>query len=109
MQKAPYRNGPFSNPNESYTVAAPLADGLPTGGGLGGMKRLQLQQSGSGLRNPTNPSSADNNTGIMPPKPTPSKVASPGPVGYEKPRPATFNQQLSSLTSPNFPRRRGQG
>jgi hypothetical protein len=109
MRKATNLLDPYKMRND-LTVSAPIMqDGMPTGGGLGGMKRLQLQQSDRGLRNSTNPSSTDNNTGIMPPKSRPAKVANPGPAGYEKPRPATFNQQLSTLTSPNFPRRRGQG
>ena len=80
--------------NSDMTVSAPIMkDDLPTGGGLGGIKRLQLQQRGQGSSK-TMISSA------------PAKVA---PAGYEQPKPMNFNQRLSTLSSPNFPRRRGQG
>lgn len=81
---------------------------LPDAGGLSGVKRMQMYQAGVGR--PNGPGRVGTgNTGIVPPKPTPTKVVSPGPVGYEQPRPASFNQRLSTLSTPNFPRRRGQG
>lgn len=82
-------------------------DPFPDAGGLSGVKRLQMQQGDRGPYRPSRP--GQGNTGIVPPKPTPTKVANPGPAGYEQPRPATFNQRLSALAMPNFPRRRGQG
>lgn len=82
-------------------------DFLPDAGGLSGVKRLQMQQRDRGPYRPSRV--GQGNTGNVPPKPAPTKVTNPGPAGYEQPRPATFNQRLSALSAPNFPRRRGQG
>ncbi len=105
MQKNPYAQTPQMRETD-FSVEAPLIDKLPSGGGLGGTKRLQLQQQGGRQLDSTG--RTQRNGGIVPP--SSPKAPSTPTAGYEKP--TKFNQaasQLSALSNPNFPRRRGQG